>query len=107
MAPVTVGNTDWLPVSRRSQTWRPSRTVNRRTVFGRAVENSTPPSIPTARIRHVFISPGAIRFISTVRGNSPWSSPTEQMSVAFSMVSQGTCAPSGPGRSVTRSCRTA
>ena len=56
-----VGNTDWLPTSSRSQTWRPSRTAKRWTVLGSAVENATPPSIPSAVIRHVFRCPGAIR----------------------------------------------
>jgi hypothetical protein len=59
--------------------------------------------MPTARTLQVFISPGAIRFVSTVIGNSSPVTVTVQRRVAFSMVSQGTGFPSGPGRSVTRS----
>ncbi len=107
MAPVEVPKTDWLPVSRCSHSWRPSRTVKRRTVFGRAVENSTPPSIPSARSRHVFMSPGAIRLVWSVSGNAPSGASTEQCSVALSIVSQGSSVPSAPGRSRTMSCSTA
>ena len=59
--------------------------------------------MPSARSRHVFVSPGAIRFVSSVSGNPPAST----CSVALSQVSQGTMPPSGPGRSVTMSCSTA
>src|SRR5215217_3634322 len=83
IGPVTVANADWLPVSSRSHTWRPSRTAKRRTAFGLAVENSTPPSIPSARSRHVFVSPGAIRFVASVSGK-----PASTCSVALSHVSQ-------------------
>ncbi len=99
IGPVIVAKADWLPTSRRSQTWRPPRSAKRCTVFGCAVEKLTPPSMPVARMRHVFMWPGAIRWVRRVSGK-----PASQCRVALSIVSQGTGSPvCGSGRSVTRS----
>jgi hypothetical protein len=55
----------------------------------------------------VFVSPGAIRFVATSSGNGSPASSATHVSTALSGVSQGTIAPSGPGRSRTTSDSTA
>jgi hypothetical protein len=65
------------------------------------------PSVPSISIVHVFVSPGAIRFVSIRRGNEPSALSTSQSRIALSHVSHGTVPPAPSGRSGTTSERIA
>ena len=59
--------------------------------------------MPSISIIHVFISPGAIRLVSTHSGNVSPLRPASHSSTALSGVSHGAIPPAPSGRSVTTS----
>ena len=98
--PVTVGHTDWLPVSTSCQLCsRPmpgtSITGTPRPAWGSGAEAARP-AVPIASNSRVFFSPGSIRLVSVEWEMACPRGEVQLWITAFSQVSQGARAPSGP-----------
>ena len=108
IAPVIDEYADCEPRSSACQACRPPGSYSmKRSVFGSFVEKPIELSVPSISITHVFVSPGAIRFVSIRNGKLTPLSRASQRRTALSHVSQRARPPLPSGRSVKTSDRIA
>ena len=102
------GYADSEPRSRTLQACGPPGSYSiQRKVFGCLVVYAIEPSVPSTSMIQVFVSPGAIRFVSIRSGKESPSASTSQRRRALSHVSHGTVPPRPSGRERTTSDRIA